>query len=44
MHLMRERNVLTGVPWQYVKVPQLEWNKLQPSDFAEVELTFGFAT
>jgi type III restriction enzyme len=35
--------LLTGVPWQYVKVPQLEWNKLQPADFADVQLTFGFA-
>jgi len=34
--------LLTGVFWQYVKVPQLEWNKLQPGDFAEVQLTFGF--
>ena len=34
--------LLTDVPWQYVKVPQLEWNKLQPADFAEVQLTFGF--
>jgi hypothetical protein len=30
--------------WQYIKVPQVEWNKLQPGDFAEVRLTFGFAT
>ncbi len=36
--------LLTGVVWQYVKVPQLEWNKLQPSDLAEVQLTFGLAT
>ena len=29
------------VPWQFVKVLQTEWNKLRPSDFAEVQLTFG---
>ena len=27
--------------WQYAKVPQIEWNKLQPTDFGEVQLTFG---
>lgn len=35
--------LLTGVLWQYVKVPQVEWNKLQPADFAEVQLTFGLS-
>jgi type III restriction enzyme len=33
--------LLTGVAWKYVKVPQVEWNKLQPGHFAEVQLTFG---
>ncbi len=33
--------LLTGEVWQYVKVPQLEWNKLQPGDFAEVQLSFA---
>jgi type III restriction enzyme len=33
--------LLTGTPWQYVKVPQPEWSKLQPSDLAEVRLVFG---
>jgi type III restriction enzyme len=36
--------LLTGTVWQYVKVPQAEWNKLQPSDLADVQLTFGFTT
>ena len=35
--------LLTSVPWQFVKVLQAERNKLQPSDFAEVQLTFGCA-
>lgn len=27
---------LTGIGWQYVKVPQSEFNELQPSDFADL--------
>ena len=27
---------LTGQPWAYLKVPQLEYNRLQPTRFAEV--------
>ena len=28
---------LTGVPWAYVKVPQLEYDRLQPTEFAELQ-------
>lgn len=28
--------LLTGVQWEYVKVPQTEFNKLQPSEFADL--------
>jgi type III restriction enzyme len=27
---------LTGTQWQYVKVPQTEYEKLQPDEFADV--------
>ena len=27
---------LTGTQWQYVKVPQKEFEKLQPDEFADV--------
>src|SRR5205814_766937 len=33
--------LLTDVAWEYVKVPQVEWKKLQPADFAEIRLAFG---
>jgi type III restriction enzyme len=33
--------LLTGIAWRYVKVPQVEYLKLQPADFAEVALTFA---
>lgn len=36
--------LLTGTPWSYVKVPQGEYTKLQPSDFAELRLVFGDST
>ncbi len=28
--------MLTGTPWRYLKVPQKEFEKLQPSDFADL--------
>jgi type III restriction enzyme len=34
---------LTGTAWCYVKVPQAEFGKLQPSDLADVRLTFALA-
>ena len=33
--------LLTGVGWRYVKVPQMEWNKLQPADLNEVVMVFA---
>ena len=33
--------LLVGIPWNYLKVPQMEFNKLQPGDFAELEIVFG---
>ncbi len=32
---------LTETTWQYVKVPQLEFEKLQPTELAEVAIAFG---
>jgi len=29
---------LTGVQWEYLKVPQAEFNKLQPSEFADLRV------
>lgn len=29
--------VLTGTPWRFLKVPQKEFEKLEPSDFADLE-------
>jgi type III restriction enzyme len=28
--------LLTGTPWRYLKVPQKEFQKLQPGDFADL--------
>ena len=33
--------LLVGIPWNYLKVPQMEFNKLQPGDFAELAIVFG---
>jgi type III restriction enzyme len=33
--------LLVGIPWNYLKVPQTEFNKLQPGDFAELAIVFG---
>jgi type III restriction enzyme len=33
--------LLVGIPWNYLKVPQMEFNKLQPADFAELAIVFG---
>jgi type III restriction enzyme len=33
--------LLTGTPWSYLKVPQAEFSKLQPGDFAELAIAFG---
>jgi type III restriction enzyme len=33
--------LLTKVPWLYVKVPQLEFGKLEPSVLADVVIAFG---
>jgi type III restriction enzyme len=32
--------LLSGTAWRYVKVPQMEFGKLQPSDLADVRLAF----
>lgn len=32
--------LLTGTTWHYVKVPQMEFGKLQPGDLADVRLAF----
>ncbi len=29
---------LTGVQWEYVKVPQSEFNKLKPDEFADLQV------
>ena len=29
---------LTGTKWQYVKVPQRDFNRLQPSDFSDLKV------
>jgi type III restriction enzyme len=33
--------LLADVPWRYVKVPQMEFAKLQPNDFTELAVVFG---
>jgi type III restriction enzyme len=33
--------LLTETTWAYVKVPQIEFGKLQPTSFADVALAFG---
>jgi len=33
--------LLTGIAWRYVKVPQAEFAKLQPGDFAELAIAFA---
>ncbi len=33
--------LLTGTAWRYVKVPQMEFGKLQAGDFADVVLAFS---
>jgi type III restriction enzyme len=33
--------LLVGTPWSYVKVPQAEFSKLQPGDFAELAIAFS---
>lgn len=33
--------LLVEIPWNYLKVPQMEFNKLQPGDFAELAIVFG---
>jgi type III restriction enzyme len=33
--------ILTNVPWFYVKVPQIEFGKLQPSVLADAMIAFG---
>jgi type III restriction enzyme len=33
--------LLTGVSWAYVKVPQIEFGKLQPKELADVAFTLG---
>jgi hypothetical protein len=35
--------LLTGVSWQFVKVPQKEFEKLQPTDFADL-VVFAVST
>jgi len=30
--------LLTGATWSYLKVPQREFEKLQPSDFADLSV------
>jgi len=34
--------LLAGVPWTYVKVQQTEFGKLQPGDFSQLALAFGY--
>lgn len=34
-------SLLTDVLWRYVKVQQIEFGKLQPTDFAELAVAFG---
>jgi hypothetical protein len=33
--------VLAETHWTYLKVPQPEFSKLQPGDFAELAVAFG---
>lgn len=33
--------LLTGIPWHYAKIPQVEFGKLQASDLADVVMAFG---
>ena len=33
--------VLVGTSWSYIKVPQMEFTKLQPGDFSELALALG---
>jgi hypothetical protein len=37
--------MLTGTPWEYLKVPQTELEKLQPTEFADLAvfaMSLGF--
>ena len=36
MHWCENATKLTAKPWSYLKVPQPEYNRLQPADFADV--------
>jgi type III restriction enzyme len=33
--------LLTETPWRYLKVPQVEFAKLQPGDFGELSVGLG---
>jgi type III restriction enzyme len=33
--------LLTGTTWHYIKVPQIEFGKLQASDLADIRVAFG---
>jgi hypothetical protein len=33
--------LLTGTPWRYIKVAQTEYAKLQPPDFAELQVALA---
>lgn len=35
--------MLTETPWVYIKVPQTEYVKLQPSEILELRLVFGLS-
>jgi hypothetical protein len=30
--------MFTGTPWRYLQVPQMEFAKLQPSEFGDLEV------
>ena len=34
--------LLTDVMWTYMKVPQVEFGKLEPTTLADVDVVFGF--
>lgn len=35
--------LLTGITWSYIKVPQVEFGRLQPNELSDVALAFGVA-
>ena len=39
--MVQNATLLTAVSWHYAKIPQLEFAKLQASDFSDIVMAFG---